>query len=161
MNYSYRKNRKIIDIRIWYDIIDTGRYKRKKQTMIDNNNKTSRKNKTNLTVNWPSNTEYFTIKSLLALNPSFVEITLRVRLKNAVDKEKSVEVIGTHNSGKGRPTLIFAMAPVLPSVIEKARLDEKIHIESDTKTVPVLDVSAQNTTPVVVNPVVNTEAVSA
>ena len=38
--------------------------------------KTDRKNKTNLTVNWPKN--IFTIEELNQKNPEFVNITLRV-----------------------------------------------------------------------------------
>ena len=54
--------------------------------MIDND-KTTRKNKTNLTIIWPANTEYFTTETLHALNPNFINITLRVRLKKAIEEE--------------------------------------------------------------------------
>ena len=44
--------------------------------------KTDRKNKTNLTITWP--TSIFTIKELNDKNSEFVEITLRVRLRTAI-----------------------------------------------------------------------------
>jgi hypothetical protein len=66
--------------------------------------KTDRKNKTNLTVTWPSN--IFTIKELNAKNPEFVEITLRVRMKKAIESGEITDIGVLHN-GKGRPTLVF------------------------------------------------------
>ena len=58
------------------------------------NKKTDRKNKTNLTVTWPSNDTYFGVSDLANLNKDFIAITLRVRLKNALD-EGVVTQIGT------------------------------------------------------------------
>ena len=52
--------------------------------------KTDRKNKTNLTVTWPSNV--FTIKELNAQNTDFVEITLRVRMKKAIDSGEITDI---------------------------------------------------------------------
>lgn len=75
------------------------------------NKKTDRKNKTNLTVTWPSNDTYFGVSDLTNLNKDFIAITLRVRLKNALD-EGVVTQIGTVHGGKGRPKLAFAMNPV-------------------------------------------------
>jgi hypothetical protein len=66
--------------------------------------KTDRKNKTNLTVTWPSN--IFTIKELNVQNPEFVEITLRVRMKKAMESGEITDIGVLHN-GKGRPTLVF------------------------------------------------------
>ena len=116
-----------------------------------NENKTTRKNKTNLTINWPANTEYFTMDSLQSLNPNFINITLRVRLTKAVAEEKIVAVIGTKNYGKGRPKLIMAMRPVLPCVLDKAKNDG-VFIENETSLIPVMDVSYVPPTQIV-NPV--------
>jgi len=118
--------------------------------------KTQRKNNTNLTVKWPGTSSYFTIKDLLASNPDFVEITLRVRLKKAIDEEKTVGVIGTTNPGKGRPSLVFAMRPVLQSVLDSAKA-AGIQLDDQTKLVNVMTVAAPTTvvptttTPVVVS----------
>lgn len=120
-----------------------------------NDKKTTRKNKTNLSMHWPTNTEYFTIKSLMENNPNFVEITLRVRLKKAIDEEKLVSEIGYKNNGLGRPTLVFAMNPINPIVLEKA-VKDNINLKSQS-TVTVMEINAVkstfNQTPQVSTPV--------
>lgn len=83
-------------------------------------NKTDRKNKTNLVLNWPNHGSLFTIKDLLAANPEFKEITLRVRVDKAVKKENVVVVVGHKNVGKGRPTMILTMAPVTQEILDAA-----------------------------------------
>jgi hypothetical protein len=80
--------------------------------------KTDRKNKTNLTVTWPSNV--FTIKELNALNTDFVEITLRVRMKKAIDSGEITDIGVLHN-GKGRPTLVFVYGTPTKEHIEEAK----------------------------------------
>ena len=104
--------------------------------------KTTRKNNTNQTVNYPSHDEYFTIKSMLELNPNMVPITLRVRLQNAVSKEKTVSIIGSKNSGKGRPTLAFSMCPVSNIAIQKAMKDG-ITLKTPF-TVPVVQINSES-----------------
>jgi len=81
-------------------------------------NKNNRKNKMNLVVTWPSNT--FTIEELNNLNPEFKNITLRVRLKKAVEDKQVQEVAYIHN-GKGRPKILFACSPVTESHVFEAR----------------------------------------
>ena len=83
------------------------------------NNKNTRKNKMNFSVVWPT-TPYFTIKDLIKLNPKFVEITLRVRLTNAIDEEDRFAEIGFVPGAKGRPQKIFAPTPVTKDVLDKA-----------------------------------------
>jgi hypothetical protein len=80
--------------------------------------KTDRKNKTNLTVTWPSN--IFTIKELNAQNPEFVEITLRVRMKKAMESGEITDIGVLHN-GKGRPTLVFVHDIPTKEHIEEAK----------------------------------------
>ena len=80
--------------------------------------KTDRKNKTNLTVTWPSN--IFTIKELNASNPEFVEITLRVRMKKAMESGEITDIGVLHN-GKGRPTLVFVYGTPTKEHIEEAK----------------------------------------
>ena len=111
------------------------------------NKKTNRKNKTNLTVTWPSADKYFTIADLLETNKEFIPITLRVRLKNAIDDGTVVE-IGTIHGGKGRPKLAFAMNPVTEDVLATARQAEVV-LHDKYNTVKVLDVTNKPTeTPV-------------
>jgi hypothetical protein len=80
--------------------------------------KTDRKNKTNLTVTWPSN--IFTIKELNAQNTDFVEITLRVRMKKAMESGEITDIGVLHN-GKGRPTLVFVYGTPTKDHIEEAK----------------------------------------
>lgn len=83
-------------------------------------NKTDRKNKTNLSVNWPEHGKLFTIKELMSANPEFVEITLRVRVDKAIKKDGLVSIVGYKNTGKGRPTMILAMSPVTQQMLDDA-----------------------------------------
>lgn len=105
------------------------------------NKKTDRKNKTNLTVTWPSNDTYFGVSDLTSLNKDFIAITLRVRLKNALD-EGVVTQIGTIHGGKGRPKLAFAMSPVTESAINSARTAGVV-LNDKYNAVNVLDVKAE------------------
>ena len=111
-----------------------------------------RKNKTNLAVEWPKK-PYFTIGELWALNPKFVEITLRVRLTKAIEEEGKVAEIGTVPSGKGRPKKIFAYTPVTSNLLDKAESDGVNLVDkAREKFVNVVSVTnVQTPTPVVVN----------
>lgn len=108
---------------------------------MSNTKKTDRKNKTNLTVTWPSNDTYFGVSDLANLNKDFIGITLRVRLKNALD-EGVVTQIGTVHGGKGRPKLAFAMSPVTEIAINAAR-SAGVLLDTKYDTVNVLDVKAE------------------
>jgi hypothetical protein len=80
-------------------------------------------------------------------NKEFIPITLRVRLKNAID-DGTVAEIGTIHGGKGRPKLAFAMCPVTESVLSAARQAEVV-LHDKYNTVKVLDVTSKPTeTPV-------------
>lgn len=80
--------------------------------------KTDRKNKTNLVVTWPTNV--FTIEELNNANKDFVNITLRVRLKKAIDNGQVGEVGYLHN-GKGRPRVVLACTPITNEHITEAK----------------------------------------
>ncbi len=103
--------------------------------------KTDRKNKTNLTVTWPSNV--FTIKELNASNPEFVEITLRVRMKKAIESGEITEIGVLHN-GKGRPTLVFVYGTPTKEHIEEAK--NRQVILKDASTVNVIKITNMPTT---------------
>lgn len=109
---------------------------------MSNTKKTDRKNKTNLTVTWPSNDTYFGVSELTNINKDFIAITLRVRLKNALD-EGVVTQIGTVHGGKGRPKLAFAMSPVTEAAIASARTAGVVLVDK-YNTVNVLDVKAES-----------------
>jgi hypothetical protein len=103
--------------------------------------KTDRKNKTNQTVTWPTN--IFTIKELNGVNPEFVEITLRTRLKKALESGK-VKEMGVLHNGKGRPTIVFVYGVPTESHIDDAKT--RGVILKDGLVVNVLNVN-QGSTP--------------
>lgn len=75
--------------------------------------------KNNRSVNWPTTT-YFTFGDLHQLNPSFdKKITLRVRLANAIEEGKIVE-IGSIPGGQGRPPKVYVITPVTQIALDKA-----------------------------------------
>jgi len=100
----------------------------------------TRKNKTNQSVVWP-NTPYFTIADLHKLNPKFVNITLRVRLANAIQDSKVAE-IGCVPGGKGRPQKVFSLTPVPQSTLNKAKADNINLVDNADKLVNVVAVSS-------------------
>lgn len=102
-------------------------------------NKTNRKNKTNLIVNWPSG--WFTVDSLLADNPEFEKITLRVRVNNAI-KDNSVGVIGTFKGSLGRPKIVFATLPVSQETLIDAKVAGTILDNDMTDVMTVVDVKS-------------------
>ena len=126
---------------------------------MSNTKKTDRKNKTNLTVTWPSNDTYFGVSELANLNSDFIAITLRVRLKNALD-EGVVTQIGTVHGGKGRPKLAFAMIPVTETAVTAARAAGVVLVDK-YNTVNVLDVKAEAETTEHVETATKTDAVVA
>ena len=102
--------------------------------------KTDRKNKTNQTVNWPSN--IFTIKELNAQNPEFVEITLRTRMKKSMDSGEITDIGVLHN-GKGRPTLVFVYGTPTKEHIEEAKSRQVIL--KDVSSVNVVKITNAST----------------
>jgi hypothetical protein len=107
-------------------------------------NKTDRKNKTDLTLAWPTSGGHFTIKDLQKLNPEFKEITLRVHVDRA-KKDKVVSVIGSRNQGKGRPEMILAMTPVEQKLLDQAYNVDGI-VPLDGK--PLISISEVGSVPV-------------
>ena len=103
--------------------------------------KTDRKNKTNQTVNWPSN--IFTIKELNVQNPDFVEITLRTRMKKSMDSGEITDIGVLHN-GKGRPTLVFVYGTPTKEHIEEAKSRQVIL--KDVSSVNVIKITNTPTT---------------
>lgn len=100
-----------------------------------------KKNKTNQVVTWPSAT-LFSITELHRLNPKFIEITLRVRLANAIKEGKVVE-IGATPGDKGRPKKVFTMAPVTQLTIDRARSEKINLVDNADRLVHVVSVANQ------------------
>jgi hypothetical protein len=99
----------------------------------------TRKNKTNQLVTWPT-TAYFTIEDLWELNQKFVNITLRVRLTNAIADGKVAE-IGWLSGGKGRPRKVYSMTPVQQSTLNKAKTADINLVDNVEKLVNVVSVT--------------------
>ncbi len=111
-----------------------------------------RKNKTNQSVVWPTSA-YFTIKELWHLNPKFIEITLRVRLANAIDPAGIVAEIGAIPGGHGRPQKVFAMTPVTKDTLNKAKAAGINLVDNaEEKLVKVISVTNTATAPVTTAP---------
>jgi len=109
----------------------------------------TRKNKTNQSVTWPTTT-YFTIADLHKLNPKFVNITLRVRLANAIEDGKVAE-LGSVPGGKGRPQKVFSLTPITQNTLNKAKSDNINLVDNAEKLINVISVTTPSTS---VNPVV-------
>ena len=109
-----------------------------------------KKNKTNQVVTWPT-AALFTIKELHRLNPKFVEITLRVRLSNAITAQRVAE-IGSIPGEKGRPQKVFSLTPVTKLILERARAEHINLVDNADKLVQVMTVSNSSPSPSV-NPV--------
>lgn len=106
-------------------------------------NKTDRKNKTKMKLNWPTTGNYFTIKDLLVINPDFKPITLRVHVKTALEKDKIASVIGHRNQGKGRPEMIMAMNPVSQELLDNTYKEDNILPPDSSSMVKVMDVTSK------------------
>jgi len=123
--------------------------------------KTSRKNQTKLQVNWPSEDAFWTVKDLWKANPQFIaEITLRVRLANAIKKQNTVAVIGDKMNSHGRPEMVCAMrqkdGTVKQTAIDAAK-NASIRITESTSIVahitpPTAPATKQQTATVNLNP---------
>jgi len=104
-------------------------------------NKTDRKNKTKLVVNWPPHGSLFIIDELHNMNPEFVKITLRVRLDKAIKKDKTVALIGYKNLKKGRPVMVLSMNPVEQSLLDEAYTTGGIQAPETNTIIPVISVT--------------------
>jgi len=92
-------------------------------------------------VTWPT-TSYFTIEELQDMNSKFINITLRVRLTNAIEDGKVAE-IGAMSGGKGRPRKVFSLTPITQTVLNKARKNEINLVENVDKLINVINVSSK------------------
>jgi hypothetical protein len=80
--------------------------------------KTDRKNKTGLTVKWPAG--IFTVEECHNENPNFVNITLRVRIRDAILAGDLNEIGYLHNN-KGRPRLVLVKGTITQQHIDEAK----------------------------------------
>ena len=122
---------------------------------MSNTNKTSKKNV--LTIDWP--TSHFTIDDVQGKYPDVVNITLRFRVKKAVEN-KEIVAIGKIKPAIGRPKLVFARANPTKELLEAAKSAGVISNES-LATVPVAEMKTEKKAkPVVPVTTVKTTAVA-
>ncbi len=99
----------------------------------------SNKNKkNNVAVEWPSNT-HFTMNDLFKANPDFIEITLRFRVKRALEN-KEIVTIGKVKPPIGRPQLVFSKANPSKELLETATKAGVLPLEDKKTAVTVAEV---------------------
>lgn len=118
------------------------------------NNKTSKKN--SLTIEWP--TSHFTIDDVQGKYPDVVNITLRFRVKKAVES-KEIVTIGKIKPVIGRPKLVFARANPTKELLEAAKAAGVISNET-LAAVAVAEVKSDKKTKTVVPVTASTSAVT-
>ena len=122
---------------------------------MNNNNKTSKKN--SFVIEWP--TSHFTIDDIQGKYPDAVNITLRFRVKQAVEN-KDVMVIGKIKPAIGRPRLVFSRANPSKELLESAKAAGVIAASDTLTTFSVAEVTTDNKNKSVVQPASETAHVS-
>lgn len=111
-------------------------------------------------VNWPTNGELFTIKSLAELNTTIPEITLRVKVTKAIDSG-TVSLVGHKNTKKGRPSMVLTVGKITQSVLDAAIAD-KVTVDDSTKAlVSVVNITTDVSTVDTTSPTVVSETTPA
>ena len=103
---------------------------------MNNNNKTSKKN--SFVIEWP--TSHFTIDDIQGKYPDAVNITLRFRVKQAVEN-KDVMVIGKIKPAIGRPRLVFSRSNPSKELLEAAKAAGVISASEPLTTFSVAEVN--------------------
>lgn len=98
--------------------------------------KTSKKNTT--VIDWPSS--HFTIDDVQSRYPNIVNITLRFRVKKAIEN-KEIVTIGKIKPAIGRPKLVFAKVNPSKELLEAAKLAGVLPID-EKATVPVAELKS-------------------
>lgn len=101
-------------------------------------NKTNKKNTTN--IEWPADS-HFTIDDVQNKYPDVVNITLRFRVKKAIES-KEIVVIGKIKPAIGRPKIVFARANPSKELLEAARTAGVIADEMKS-AIPVAEVKTE------------------
>jgi hypothetical protein len=128
--------------------------------MSNKTNKTSKKN--SFIIEWP--TSHFTIEDIQGKYPDAVNITLRFRVKQAVEN-KDVMVIGKIKPAIGRPKLVFSRANPSKELLEAAKAAGVIAASDTLTTVSVAEVNTdkknKSVIPVTANVTATTNTVAA
>jgi hypothetical protein len=95
-------------------------------------------------IEWPT-TGHFTIEDLQKKYPSMVNITLRFRVKKALDN-KEISQVGRIKPAIGRPRLVFVKGPATKEVVEavlKTGVLPLIDKKEQTASVTVTEFSSE------------------
>lgn len=106
--------------------------------MSNKTNKTSKK--TALTIDWPNS--HFTIDDVQGKYPDVVNITLRFRVKRAVEN-KEIVPIGKIKPAIGRPKLVFARANPTKEIIESAKAAGVLFVDDTKASITVAEVKSE------------------
>lgn len=102
------------------------------------NNKTNKKNA--LVIDWP--TSHFTIDDVQGKYPDVVNITLRFRVKKAIES-KEIVPIGKIKPAIGRPKLVFARANPTKDLIESAKAAGVLFSDEPKAAITVAEVKIE------------------
>lgn len=114
------------------------------------------KKKNTASIEWPSNS-HFTIDDIQTKYPDVVNITLRFRVKKAVEK-KEIVTIGKIKPAIGRPKIVFAAANPSKEVLEAAKAAGVLFSDEPKASITVAEVKSEKKA---VKPVVPTAPAAA
>lgn len=119
---------------------------------------TKKKNAVN--IEWPSNS-HFTVEDVQTKYPDVVNITLRFRVKKAVENKEIVQ-IGKIKPAIGRPRIVFAAANPSKELIEAAKAAGVLLNDEPKTAITVAEVKSEKKpkTPSPVVPASSTTSVS-
>ena len=121
--------------------------------MSNKTNKTSKKK--SFVIEWP--TSHFTIDDIQGKYPDAVNITLRFRVKQAIEN-KDVMVIGKIKPAIGRPRLVFSRSNPSKELLEAARIAGVISATETLTTFSVAELKTDKNNKTVVPVTANTTA---
>lgn len=107
---------------------------------------TNKKNATNIA--WPTNS-HFTIDDIQNSYPDIVNITLRFKVKKAVES-KEIVTIGKIKPAIGRPKIVFAIASPSKELLDAARTAGVIFNDEPKAAITVAEVKSEKKTKSVV-----------
>jgi hypothetical protein len=116
--------------------------------------KNNKKNTTN--IEWPSDS-HFTIDDVQTKYPDVVNITLRFRVKKAIES-KEIIVIGKIKPAIGRPKIVFARANPTKELLEAAKAAGVISEETKA-AIAVAEMKSEKKTKAVIPSIPAKEAV--
>jgi hypothetical protein len=96
--------------------------------------------KSTVTIEWP--TSHFTIDDVQGKYPEIVNITLRFRVKKAIEN-KEIVAIGRIKPAIGRPKLVFSRVNPSKEVLETAKSAGVIFKEEPKAAIPVAEMKTE------------------